>query len=412
MTGQMANVLQLEAKSLQSLLNKKPYQSDAVEHRAQKLLRDVMMLRDSLVARNARKDAAADAAVDGAPNKDPGQPSQADLVDDTSAVRRSPMASMEAIDPRSVAPVLAGTGRNIGPSTSHDPYRDASEGHHRPVVLQRGIPVTSRMYRHTTAPTTSPKSSSNTNRGRASPTSSNRGISTQSKRPSLVTSAAKIETVPERRAEALSSNPRMTPPSTRRRESPTSLATSKTAHQQPPSHHGTLTPSMIREREEVDKVIDLLLRSAEVDAVEAAPVQPVLTDALVASVLASETRSAVDSDNFYSSLRRNARKYPNKFLVRICCSLLLLGLAAFFVAFTVMYGSRVLARASKLKKHQAQNYDNNSHDEFPHIFGGHRSGNDDDGSHVSVQDLSGLDVHESTNETAEAPSNDVILDIS
>ncbi|XP_075727397.1 uncharacterized protein LOC142768861 isoform X5 [Rhipicephalus microplus] len=335
-----ANVLQLEAKSLQSLLNKKPYQSDAVEHRAQKLLRDVMMLRDSLVARNARKDAAADAAVDGAPNKDPGQPSQADLVDDTSAVRRSPMASMEAIDPRSVAPVLAGTGRNIGPSTSHDPYRDASEGHHRPVVLQRGIPVTSRMYRHTTAPTTSPKSSSNTNRGRASPTSSNRGISTQSKRPSLVTSAAKIETVPERRAEALSSNPRMTPPSTRRRESPTSLATSKTAHQQPPSHHGTLTPSMIREREEVDKVIDLLLRSAEVDAVEAAPVQPVLTDALVASVLASETR--------------------NKFLVRICCSLLLLGLAAFFVAFTVMYGN----------------------------------------------------VHESTNETAEAPSNDVILDIS
>ncbi|KAL1421615.1 hypothetical protein MTO96_004005 [Rhipicephalus appendiculatus] len=54
-----ANVLQLEAKSLQNLLDRKAYQTDADELRARQLLRDVTMLRDSLAAKNARDAAAA-----------------------------------------------------------------------------------------------------------------------------------------------------------------------------------------------------------------------------------------------------------------------------------------------------------------------------------------------------------------
>ncbi|KAL1421613.1 hypothetical protein MTO96_004003 [Rhipicephalus appendiculatus] len=170
---------------------------------------------------------------------------------------------------------------------------------------------------------------------------------------------------------------------------------------------------MIREKEEVDKVIKHLLRSAEVDGLEATPAQPVLTDAFVATVLATETRSGPESDNFYTSLRRTARKDPHKFLARTCCSFVLLGLAVVFVAVTIMYGSRLLARyrAGEANKQQAHNHDNNSHGEFPHVVGDHRSGNDDDSTHVSVLDLSGLGVHKGTNETAEALYNDVILDI-
>lgn len=229
----------------------------------------------------------------------------------------------------------------------------------------------------------------------------------ESRQPSPVTSQLQLETVPEQRVKALQAG--TSPPSPMHPAMPTTTRQARAA-----SHQVRITPSMLREKDELDDVIKDLMKSAEAEVREESPAQPVFTDALVATILASETRSA-ESENFYTSLRRSARKDPAKFIVRTCCSLFLLALAVVFVVMTLIYGNRALMNrgaGGAPQKLQAHNK-NGTQVEVPRPPGNLRSDGVDLVSHASLQDLSSAGVHGTTNATAEAPYyNDEILDIS
>ncbi|XP_050046705.2 uncharacterized protein [Dermacentor andersoni] len=342
-----------------------------------------------------------------------------------STPHRSPMLSREAIGRRAKATVLAAIGKRCSPASSKA-SRDSTTGR-RPTEtgqLKRS-PATSETSRGWVSPIASPTSSGrpsptpsknsavatwSSRPGRSSPTpSSKRESPVASRQPSPVTSQLQIETVPQQRVKALHAGMSPTPP-----PSPMHPAMPTTTRKARATRQVRITPSMVREKDELDNVIKNLMKTAETEVREESPAQPVLTDALVATILASETRSA-ESENIYTSLRRSARKDPAKFIVRTCCSLLLLGLAVVFVVLTIIYGNRALMNyGAGVVPHKLQAHNQNGTPvDAPHAPGNLRSDGVDPVSPASLQDLSSVGVPGTGNVTAEAPYyNDEILDIS
>ncbi|XP_070383213.1 prophage side tail fiber protein homolog StfR-like isoform X2 [Dermacentor albipictus] len=469
-----ATLLQLEARTLRNALEKKSQETSDDVVRAQRLLHDVTTLRDATLAKaraargvasSKRRVTLVDAPAyveDKQPlcQPDSSEHSAVGIRDETvkdeecrallrrasvyspdtgstvmkpdadimaivakkiaektssanSTPRRSPVLSQETTGLQAKATVPTATGKRRSLATSK-PSRDSATGP-RPTEtgqLKRS-PATSKTSQGRVSPTASPTSS-----GKPSPTpskysavaawSSRRESPVASRQPSPVTSQHQIETVPQQRVKVLHAGTLPTP-----QPSPVHPAMPTTRRKARATRQVRMTPSMVREKDELDKVIKNLMKTAEAE-VEENPAQVVITDALVASILASDTRS-VETENLYSTLRRSARRNPVKFIVRTCCSLLLLGLTVVFVVLTIIYGNRVLMNYSAGKappKLQAHNQSGTLVD-VPHARGNLRSDGVDPVSHASLQDLSSVGADGTRNVTVEAPYyNDEILDIS
>ncbi|KAK8788185.1 hypothetical protein V5799_022038 [Amblyomma americanum] len=123
-----------------------------------------------------------------------------------------------------------------------------------------------------------------------SPSTSKRNSPVVSRLPSPVPSQLNIESLPQQRIRPH-----------------TCLERGERRSRQP-----RITPSMVREKEELDNVIKDLLKSAEADMRDDIPAPPHASyaEGLIATIFGGSDTRSVETDNFYSTLRRSARKKP------------------------------------------------------------------------------------------------------